>query len=137
MEDQNEIIILLDEDDDDLRNATVIPARRGGRGRPTFRSQPLIVSGGGAARGKRRKPRPRSAGPIVRQDNEGLSIGTLVDAGAQVLAAIQSLPAAPVATGEVQVDVANLMVYQQAIAEHAKADERLRTIGSLASKLFA
>jgi hypothetical protein len=61
----------------------------------------------------------------------------MIEAGAQVLAAIQSLPLAPVATGKVEQDVANMVLYQAALAEHAKRDEQLRTLGSLASKLFA
>ena len=66
-----------------------------------------------------------------------MSTGKLVEAGAQVLAAIQPLPAAPVATMKLETDLANMVLYQKALAEHAKRDEQLRTVGSLASKLFA
>ena len=41
------------------------------------------------------------------------------------------------ATGETSTDLGNLILYQQAIAEHAKRDEQLRTVGSLAAKFFA
>jgi hypothetical protein len=78
-----------------------------------------------------------NAGSIVRKDTGGLSTGQLIEAGAQVLAAIQPLPNPPVATGKAEEDVANLVLYQTALAEHAKRDEQLRTIGSLASKFFA
>jgi hypothetical protein len=67
----------------------------------------------------------------------GLSTGQLVEVGAQILAAIQPLPAAPVATGKADVDVGNLMLYQNALAVHAKRDEQLRTVGSLVGKLLA
>lgn len=65
----------------------------------------------------------------------GLSLGALLEMAAQVLAAVQPLPAAPVATAETQKDVGNLVLYQTAIAQHAKRDEQLRTLGSLISKL--
>lgn len=65
----------------------------------------------------------------------GLSIGQIIEMAAQALAALQPLPAAPVATAEVQKDVGNLVLYQTAIAQHAKRDEQLRTLGSLISKL--
>ena len=64
-------------------------------------------------------------------------MGLLVEAGAQVLAAIQSLPNPPVSTGETSTDLGNLILYQRALAEHAKRDEQLRTVGSLAAKFFA
>ena len=54
---------------------------------------------------------------------------------AQVFAALQSLPAAPVATGDVETDVGNLILYQGALAQHAKRDEQVRTLGSLVAKL--
>ena len=38
-------------------------------------------------------------GPVLRADTGGLSYGVLIDAAAQVLAAIQSLPTPPSATG--------------------------------------
>lgn len=133
-------VIVLDEDDfddEDFRNqrrdhrttVRVPSSRPGGRRRPT-----AIVRTRGRTRVVRR---PANAGPVVRRDTGGLSYGVLVEAGAQALAAIQPLPAPPVATGKVEIDVGNLMLYQQALAEHAKRDEQLRTVGSLASKLFA
>ena len=64
----------------------------------------------------------------------GFSLGQIIEMAAQALAAIQPLPAAPVATAEVVKDVGNLVLYQSAIAQHAKRDEQLRTIGSLVSK---
>jgi hypothetical protein len=61
----------------------------------------------------------------------GMTTGELIDTGIQLLAAIQSLPAAPTAQGEAITDVENLMTYQGALAQHAKRDEQLRTLGNL------
>ena len=66
----------------------------------------------------------------------GLTVGELVEVAAQILAAIQPLPAAPVAVGHSETDVANLVTYQTALAQHAKRDEQLRTIGSLVGKIL-
>lgn len=137
MHDYGDVIILDDDelDDEEFRNqrrdhrTTVrVPSGRTGRRRPT-----AIIRRPGRGRVRR----PDNIGPVVRHDTGGLSYGVLIEAGAQALAAIQPLPAPPVATGKVEVDVGNLMLYQQALAEHAKRDEQLRTVGSLASKLFA
>jgi hypothetical protein len=57
----------------------------------------------------------------------GVNIGQLIDLVGQGFAAIRSLPAAPTSTGEVGTDVANLTTYQQALAEHGKLDEQIRT----------
>ena len=140
MDDTAEIVI-IDESDDledayGFRNATrdhrsnrryATPARR----RPTTVVRPTrgrIIS---------TSSRYPHAGAIIRRDTGGLSTGVLVQAGAQVLAAIQPLPSAPIATGKLEADMENLMLYQKALAEHAKRDEQLRTVGSLAGKLFA
>ncbi len=64
-----------------------------------------------------------------------LSTGQLIELVAQVFAAVQSLPGAPVATRDLETDVANLILYQGAIASHAKRDEQVRTLGNLVSKL--
>ncbi len=64
-----------------------------------------------------------------------LSTGQLIEMIAQVFAAVQSLPGAPVATRNVETDIGNLILYQGAIASHAKRDEQVRTLGSLVSKL--
>ncbi len=64
-----------------------------------------------------------------------LALGQIIEMASQVLAALQPLPAAPVATKETTTDVGNLVLYQAALASHAKRDEQLRTLGSLISKL--
>ena len=66
----------------------------------------------------------------------GMTTGELIDIGIQALAAIQSLPAAPVAQGETSVDVENLIAYNGALWQHAKRDEQLRTLGGLLARIL-
>ena len=66
----------------------------------------------------------------------GMTTAELVDVAAQILAAIQPLPAAPTAAGDVETDVENLVMYQTALATHAKRDEQLRTLGSLLGRFL-
>jgi hypothetical protein len=65
-----------------------------------------------------------------------MTTGELIDTGIQLLAAIQPLPAAPTAQGEAGTDVENLMTYQGALAQHAKRDEQLRTLGNLLVRIL-
>jgi hypothetical protein len=65
-----------------------------------------------------------------------LTAADLATLASQILAAIQPLPGAPVATGDVKTDVSNLTEYQSALAMHAKRDEQVRTLGNLISKLL-
>jgi len=66
----------------------------------------------------------------------GMTTGELIDTGIQLLAALQALPAAPTSQGEANVDIENLMTYQGALWEHAKRDERLRTLGGLLTRIL-
>ena len=66
----------------------------------------------------------------------GMTTGELIDTGIQLLAAIQPLPAAPTAQGEAGTDVEILMTYQGALAQHAKRDEQLRTLGNLLVRIL-
>jgi hypothetical protein len=133
-------IYFLDEDEY-VRNAardhrTSRPGATGtGRGlqvarrAPTRPSQAVMV----------RSPQRRSVMVTEPRRESGLAnldTGQLVEVGSQILAAIQPLPAAPVATGKVESDVENLILFQSALALHAKRDEQLRTIGSLVAKLL-
>jgi hypothetical protein len=65
-----------------------------------------------------------------------LTLGEALEMVAMGLAAIQPLPIAPVGQGDVGLDVDNLVVYQTALATHAKRDEQLRTLGALLSRLL-
>jgi hypothetical protein len=93
------------------RRPTIIRHHMGGYSRPVIVQQPRRMFG-------------------------GLSTGELVDMAAQILAAIQPLPGAPAAQGHVETDVENLVVYQTALATHAKRDEQLRTLGGLIGRLL-
>jgi hypothetical protein len=67
----------------------------------------------------------------------GMPVGQILDLVATAFAALAPLPQAPTATRDAGTDVGNLIMYQGALAEHAKRDERIRTIGSLVGKLVA
>jgi hypothetical protein len=62
--------------------------------------------------------------------------GQLVDLVAQIFAALMPLPAAPVATADASTDVGNLILYQGSLAQYAKRDEQVRTLGNLVTKLL-
>ena len=66
----------------------------------------------------------------------GVNIGQLIDLVGQGFAAIRSLPTPPTSTGDVATDVANLTTYQQALAEHGKLDEQIRTGVHIVAKLL-
>jgi hypothetical protein len=99
-----------------------------------------------------RRPRPGYGGPsrprevVIYQEAPAqprsglfgnLTTDEIVELAAQAFAAFQSLPAAPTATGDTKLDVENLITYQSALALHAKRDEQVRLIGSLAAKLLS
>jgi hypothetical protein len=65
-----------------------------------------------------------------------VNIGSLIDLIGQGFAAIRSLPTPPTASGDGSTDVANLTLYQQALAEHGKTDEQIRTAVHIIGKLL-
>ena len=65
-----------------------------------------------------------------------VNIGMLVDLIGQGFAAVRSLPTPPTSSGDGSTDVANLTLYQQALAEHAQTDERIRTAVHIIGKLL-
>jgi len=64
-----------------------------------------------------------------------MSTGQVIDMVAQIFAALMPLPGAPVATADTSTDVGNLMLYQGSLAQYAKRDEQIRTLGNLVTKL--
>jgi hypothetical protein len=66
----------------------------------------------------------------------GINLGSMVDLIGQGFAAIRSLPTPPTASGDSGTDVANLTLYQQALAEHGKTDEQIRTAVHIIGKLL-
>jgi hypothetical protein len=65
-----------------------------------------------------------------------VNIGTLIDLIGQGFAAVRTLPTAPTSSGDSGTDVANLTLYQTALAEHAQTDERIRTAVHIIGKLL-
>jgi hypothetical protein len=65
-----------------------------------------------------------------------MSAGQLIDMVAQVFAALMPLPAKPATTSDAGTDVGNLILYQDALAQYAKRDEQVRTLGNLVTKLL-
>jgi hypothetical protein len=64
-----------------------------------------------------------------------LSFGRGASLLAQIVASLMPLPSKPSALGKVEDDVANALLYQQALAQHAQRDERIRTIGAVVAEL--
>jgi hypothetical protein len=139
--DEDEVIFI----DDDERNAFTRRRRpsRVGR-RPGGRSivvpasrRPTVIRHTGGDRGEVIERRPTQ---VVVQPNRpvlgGFSTGELIEMASQIIAAIQPLPGAPTAQGQCDVDVENLVLYQTALAAHAKRDEQLRTLGNLVGRLL-
>jgi hypothetical protein len=65
-----------------------------------------------------------------------VNIGQIVELVGQGFAAFKSLPVSPAATGDVSTDVQNFVIYQQALAEHGKLDEQIRTGASIIARLL-
>jgi hypothetical protein len=79
---------------------------------------------------------PVAAQPSIAATFFGkLTTGQVVDMVAQLFAMLQPLPSAPVATRDANTDVSNLILYQGALASHAKRDEQVRTLGNLVGKV--
>jgi hypothetical protein len=64
-----------------------------------------------------------------------MSTGQVIDMVAQIFAALMPLPAAPSVTSDANTDSGNTILYQSALAQYAKRDEQVRTLGNLIVKL--
>ena len=104
-----------------VRTVVAQPARVYG---PSYgQSQPQIIYAGGS---------PTTASALLGR----VTPGVLVDLVAQIFAALMPLPGAPVATTDAATDIQNMMTYQTALAQYAKRDEQVRTLGNLVTKLL-
>jgi hypothetical protein len=140
MDDDYEVMYV----DDDERNSIVNAVRRHtGGARPvasgTTARRPTIVRpyASGSRYAYDRRPNQvvvHQMGP--RRGFAGLNTGELIEMAAFILAAIQPLPPPPTAQGHTETDVENLVIYQSALATHAKRDEQLRTLGGLLARLL-
>lgn len=127
-------------------SSVVVPASRrptvvhaGGGAYPQEQYAPMgpySVPMGGypAPMGYYQDPRVAAPAPIARFWN--LSGPALIELGAKALAAFLPLPVAPTGQDDTGLDLENLVVYQSALAEHAKRDERLRTLGELIGRIL-
>jgi hypothetical protein len=77
-----------------------------------------------------------AGGALGRSFLDRVTTGQIVEMVAELFAALQSLPAAPVATNTAETDIANSVLYQTALAQHAKRDEQVRTLGHLVARLI-
>ena len=80
-------------------------------------------------------PYPTAQAPLASSLFGRMTTGQVVDLVAQIFAALMPLPAAPTATTDASTDVGNLILYQGALAQYAKRDEQVRTLGNLVTKL--
>lgn len=78
---------------------------------------------------------PYGQAPLASSVFGRMTTGQVVDLVAQIFAALMPLPAAPVATSDTGTDVGNLILYQGALAQYAKRDEQVRTLGNLVTKM--
>ena len=138
---------------DDARNASRDHRAQGGTVYPGSRtgmrpSRTLVVQPPAPAGGYRPVYPPQTAmiypqqpimigepSPTAGSLLSRLTLTQIVEIAAQAFAALMSLPPAPLPQEETSTNVANLIVYQRALAEHAKKDEQIRTLGSLVAKL--
>ena len=101
---------------------TIYAPGSGGRPMPYAQQAPIYYQA----------PQPSATAALFGK----LTTGQVVDMVAQLFAMLQTLPSAPVATRDAGTDVANLIMYQGALAQHAKRDEQVRTLGSLVGKVM-
>ncbi|HTR55001.1 MAG TPA: hypothetical protein VMJ10_30155 [Kofleriaceae bacterium] len=125
------------------RTSGGVPVQVGGGIRPTmFGGRPTRVFYPQAVPGSRMYPTtygsPYTVGSAAALGGlfGGMTGGQLVDLVAQIFAAVMPLPAAPTATGDAATDVGNLGLYQTSLAQYAKRDEQIRTLGNLVTKLL-
>jgi len=131
----------------DTRNATPVVIGRTSGGQPVMTNGTHVIRPSGVA-GGRMMPQPSFAYPGGRYVQTpyggtlgaslfgGMTGGQLVDLVAQIFAAVMPLPNGPVSSGDVGTDVSNLVLYQTSLAQYAKRDEQIRTLGSLVTKLL-
>lgn len=139
---------------DDGRNAVVTHDHRGPSGGSPGRTtgpvriataQPARTVVIGSGQGQTRPVYVAPQAPMIYSQPQStaarvlgqLTTGQIVDLVAQAFAALQSLPAAPAATKDAATDIGNLILFQNALALHAKRDEQVRTLGALIARLVA
>ena len=125
-------VVLLDE-----RNAPPPMRRPVAMARPAARPWPPQPARAYPAAYPAAFPRQRPMVIVQRQPSllSGIDFGEVVEQGVTLLAAMQSLPDAPAVTGNPAKDVGNMILYQEALSDHAKSDERVRAFGGLVAQV--
>jgi hypothetical protein len=106
----------------------------------TKRPRRIVIQGGGDGSREPVVVRQVAAEPVAMPERRllgNLTASEAVEVASQILASLQPLPVAPIATGRLELDVENLTLYHAAVALHFKRDEQLRTLGSLLAKLMS
>ncbi len=141
----------MDDDVIEFRNGYYVDEDEWRNG--NLRNRRVIVRGGNGSRGPWQSSPPArvvsqvpapyypQSSPVGRMFN--MPAPVLIDAAAQLLAALSSLPAQPAvvntsdASKDAYSNLANLIEYQRALASYAKRNEQIRTAGALAKLLMA
>jgi hypothetical protein len=122
----------------DTRNAGPTVISRSGSNNNTGR-QPIVIGGNTPGvygqrvpYGQPYPPRGAALGSLFG----GMTSAQVIELIGQGFAALQSLPAAPAAVGDPAKDLPNMILYQTALADHAKSDERIRTVANIVARLL-
>ena len=105
---------------------TFVPSRYAPHYQPQYSQQPQVIYAQGPGLG---------VGLGGSSVFGKMTTGQVIDMVAQIFAALMPLPAAPTATSDATTDVGNLITYQGSLAQYAKRDEQVRTLGNLITKL--
>ncbi len=105
--------------------------------------RPTVITGGGIGAPRPYYPPSYPAQPTVVYHQPaqaaglaGMSNAELIELAALALTALQPLPGAPTAQGDVETDVENLVIYQTALAGHAKQVDRIRVLAEVIGKVM-
>jgi len=124
----------------DTRNATNDHRTGGSGSRPAWQPAPpsrtVYVPAGAMRPMAPQVIYAQPAQPALATFFGKLPPGQVIELVAGLFAMLQPLPASPVATRDAATDIGNLILYQGAIAQHAKRDEQVRTLGGLVGKVL-
>jgi len=132
--DEELILLVPDDEYEDERNASIISQVRR-MSRPTTSTRKRVRR---VVSVKPSRPRPLVMHAPARQSFlDRLSTGEWIELATEVFAAMQPLPERPPAASAAVTNLENLIEYQRALSEHAKANERIRTLGATVNRLIA
>ena len=107
-------------------------------------SRPTVITGGGVGSPRPYYPSPSYPSqptvvyhqPAPATGLASMSNAELIELAALALTALQPLPGAPTAQGDVETDVENLVIYQTALAGHAKQVDRIRVLAEVIGRVM-